>query len=103
MANKVNFDTAQKLDIICRRGDSFALSLTIKNSSGDKQDITDNQFSMQVRDKATSDGLNGLILSTDPSQENEFNIEDFDGPSLASPDTISFVETSKVSDAPPFF
>lgn len=34
MANKVNLDIAEKLDITCRRGDSFELSLTLKDSSG---------------------------------------------------------------------
>ena len=31
---KINFDTAKKLDITCRRGDSFELELTLKDSSG---------------------------------------------------------------------
>jgi len=90
MANKVNFDTAQKLDITCRRGDSFSLTLTIKNSDGDLQDLTEDQFAMQVRDKAGSDGLTGLILSTDPTQSNEFNDDTADGPALASPVDIAF-------------
>jgi hypothetical protein len=34
MASKVNLDIAEKLDITCRRGDSFELSLTLKDSSG---------------------------------------------------------------------
>ena len=90
MANKVNFDTAQKLDITCRRGDSFSLTLTIKNSNGDLQNLTSDQFAMQVRDKANSDGLTGLILSTDPSQSNEYNDATGTGPALDSPVDISF-------------
>jgi len=31
---KINFDTAKRLDITCRRGDSFELELTLKDSSG---------------------------------------------------------------------
>ena len=31
---KINFDIAKKLDITCRRGDSFSLELTLKDSSG---------------------------------------------------------------------
>ena len=30
---KINFDIAKKLDITCRRGDSFSLELTLKDSS----------------------------------------------------------------------
>ena len=33
MASKVNLDVAETLDITCRRGDSFELSLTLKDSS----------------------------------------------------------------------
>lgn len=91
MANKVNFDTAQKLDITCRRGDTFVLTLTIKNSDGDLQDLTSDKFAMQVRDKASSDGLTGLILSTDPAQQNELSADaTATGPALASPVSISF-------------
>ena len=83
MAKKVNFDTAQKLDITCRRGDTFTLTLTIKDSDNELQDLTSDQFSMQVRDKASSDGNNGLILSTFPEQEVEFTGSDIeDGPAL---------------------
>ena len=31
---KVNLDVAEKLDVTCRRGDSFSLSLTLKDSTG---------------------------------------------------------------------
>ena len=34
MANKVNLDVSEKLDITCRRGDTFSLTLTLKDSSG---------------------------------------------------------------------
>jgi hypothetical protein len=68
MANKINLDTSTRLDIVCRRGDTFNLQLTIKNSSGEKIDITEDRFSFQVRTKATADGNQGLIITTDPSQ-----------------------------------
>ncbi len=34
MASSVNLDVAEKLDITCRRGDTFSLTLTLKDSSG---------------------------------------------------------------------
>lgn len=34
MANKVNLDVSEKLDITCRRGDTFSITLTLKDSSG---------------------------------------------------------------------
>ncbi len=34
MASSVNLDVAERLDIICRRGDTFSLTLTLNDSSG---------------------------------------------------------------------
>ena len=34
MANKVNLDVSEKLDITCRRGDTFSITLTLKDSNG---------------------------------------------------------------------
>jgi|TARA_R100000482_G_C5075801_1_gene123589 hypothetical protein len=68
MASKINLDTSTRLDIVCRRGDTFSLELTIKNSSNEKINITEDRFSFQVRTKATADGRQGLILTTDPAQ-----------------------------------
>jgi len=39
MAQKVNLDVAERLDITCRRGDSFSLSLTLKDSTGTAIDL----------------------------------------------------------------
>ncbi len=66
MAKKVNLDIAQKLNITCRRGDTFRLSLTLKDADGEPLALVTNkyQFVMQVRDSAKSDGETGLILST---------------------------------------
>lgn len=66
MAKKVNLDIAQKLNITCRRGDTFRLSLTLKDADGAPLTLVTSsyQFVMQVRDSAKSDGETGLILST---------------------------------------
>ncbi len=50
------------------KGDTFNLQLTIKNSEGNKINITEDRFSFQVRTKATADGNQGLIITTDPGQ-----------------------------------
>ena len=34
MANSVNLDVSEKLNITCRRGDTFSLTLTLKDSTG---------------------------------------------------------------------
>jgi hypothetical protein len=51
MASKVNLDVAEKLDITCRRGDSFSLSLTLKDSAGDALTLESSnyEFLMDVK------------------------------------------------------
>ena len=34
MASKVNLDTSERLDITCRQGDTFSLTVTLKDSAG---------------------------------------------------------------------
>ena len=51
MANKVNLDISEKLDITCKRGDTFSLGILLKDSSGTAITLaTSNyEFLMQVR------------------------------------------------------
>jgi|TARA_R100000084_G_C4577076_1_gene112001 hypothetical protein len=58
--SRVNFDVAQTLDIICVKGDTFSLDLTLKDSSGTAIDITNYVFYTQV-----FDGSKLLISTTD--------------------------------------
>jgi len=53
MASKVNLDVAEKLDITCRRGDTFSLSLTLNDSSGTALDLTGYEFLMDVKTNPT--------------------------------------------------
>lgn len=74
MANSVNLDISQQLDITCRRGDTFSLTLTFTDANGDAIDLGSDptavnstanyDFSIDVRDSDTDDG-NNAILSTD--------------------------------------
>ena len=53
MANKINLDVSERLDITCRQGDSFSLTLNLKDSAGAVITlVTSNyKFFMQVKDK----------------------------------------------------
>ena len=53
--SKVNLDTTEKLDITCRQGDTFELTLTLKDSAGTGLTLVtdDYKFLMQVKDQAT--------------------------------------------------
>ena len=69
MAKKVNFDQSQKLDITCRRWDSFSMTITLKDSTGTALPLVTDEYSfvMQVRDSlrsASAKGTAGLVLST---------------------------------------
>ena len=70
MANSINLDVSQRVDITCRKGDSFELDLDITDESGNAKDISSYSFKMEVRKTDTSntayaDGDNTIILSTE--------------------------------------
>jgi len=59
----VNTDIAQTLDITCRRGDSFGLTINFKQSDGTTaQDLTGYSFEMEVR--STEDDEGTPVIST---------------------------------------
>jgi hypothetical protein len=51
MANRVNLDISEKLDITCKKGDTFSLGILLKDSSGTAIELSTNEyeFLMQVR------------------------------------------------------
>jgi len=51
-----NLDIAEKLDIICKRGDSFNMTITMTDSAGQPIDLTSYTFSMEVKSKRVSNG-----------------------------------------------
>jgi hypothetical protein len=67
MATQINLDTSQRVDITCRRGDTFSLRLTLTDSSTPpvasfaQTDV----FLMQVRDADTND--EATIMSASPT------------------------------------
>lgn len=67
MAKTINLDTSQRVDIICKRGDTFSLRLTLTDNATPPVasfDQTDT-FLMQVRDADTND--TSTELSTSPT------------------------------------
>lgn len=91
-SKKVNLDIAQTLNITCRKGDTFELSLTLKDDGGNSLNMLTNnyKFIMQVRTDAASDGAEGLVLSTAYGRPAE---------AASSTATISPIETTS-SDTP---
>lgn len=94
MASKVNLDIADRLDITCRQGDTFELTLTLKDASGTALPLATDEYSflMQVRSSAgfrsktarTEDATQGVVIgsvaSGDPGPVNfQFNSIDDNG------------------------
>ena len=65
MATTINLDTSQRVDIICKRGDTFSLRLTLTDSDGAASFAETDTFLMQVRDADTNDTT--TELSTTPT------------------------------------
>ena len=75
MATRINLDIAQRVDITCRRGDTFVLELTFKDEDGIAIDLSSGyNWMMQARDSDVSattlldgdsndDGANDFVFS----------------------------------------
>tara|TARA_S200002703_G_scaffold153801_1_gene155759 strand:+ start:399 stop:803 length:405 start_codon:yes stop_codon:yes gene_type:complete len=75
MANAVNLDTAKRVDITCRKGDTFLLNLDTTSASGTDLDLTGYTFKMEVRTSDESTGGeadNDVILTTADDDNSSF-------------------------------
>jgi hypothetical protein len=63
MANKINLDVAKRVDITCRKGDTFVLDLAFSDSSGTAFDLTGYNWKLDVKETDTSSG--DIIPETD--------------------------------------
>lgn len=63
MATKINLDTSERVDITCRKGDTFSLRLTITNADGTVGFTAGDVFLMEVRN---SDTGNAVANTSDP-------------------------------------
>ena len=65
MSTKVNLDVSEKLNITCKRGDTFSLGLLMKDANGVALNVSSYVFLMQV--KGDADPVTGerpLIMGT---------------------------------------
>ena len=61
-ATKINLDTASRVDVTCRKGDTFSLRLTVTDSAGAAGFAAGDIFLFQVRDSDT-----GSLVANDSS------------------------------------
>lgn len=74
MAQTINLDTSQRVDITCRKGDTFELVLTLTKDSGASAVHDDDGFRMQVRDSDTNESstiMNGILGSATETDAND--------------------------------
>lgn len=66
---KVDLDQSSRLDVTCRRGDTFNMSLTLKDSDGAVLPLVSEfyKFTMQVRGRKDANGNRPVIIGTDAS------------------------------------
>jgi hypothetical protein len=70
MSNVINLDVAKRVDIICRKGDTFKLEIDLKDSTGAAVPSNAYTFKMEVRtadyaNAAYSDSDATIVLSTE--------------------------------------
>ena len=63
MANTVYLDVAQRLDIVCRKNDTFKLTFSLTDANGDALVASDYSFKMQVRETDTASDPATLTIS----------------------------------------
>jgi len=56
----IKLDISQRLDITCRKGDTFSLSVDFTDSTGAAIDLSSYSFQMEVRDS----GTDAVIIAT---------------------------------------
>lgn len=72
MATSVNLDIASRVDITCRKGDTFTLELTFKDEDGNVIDLSVGyDWVMQVRESDTSVTA-ALSGDSDDDTDNDF-------------------------------
>ena len=72
MAQTINLDTAQRVDIICRKGDTFSLNLSLTAEGGAIGFANTDSFKMQVRESDDSDTV--LANTAEPPVNFEIDV-----------------------------
>lgn len=94
MSQSVNLDIAKRVDLTCRKGDTFSLEFVIKDSTGTALDVTTPSvytFKMEVRESDTSAG-SATIRTTEDSSTG-FNILGTDAGTVTVTCSAAFMAT----------
>ena len=78
MARTINLDTSQRVDIVCKKGDTFELQLQLKDDDGNSIVEAGDFFKMEVRTSDLSEGVatnDDVILTTEVANTNSKYID----------------------------
>lgn len=83
MANKLNLDQSQRVDIVCRKNDTFSLKLQISDENGTAVNLSSGwSFNMDVRTADTDNELaTNRIMSTNNTGVGEITVDNTGGAS----------------------
>ncbi|ASF00354.1 hypothetical protein [uncultured virus] len=74
MASKVNLDISERLDITCRRGDTFELTLTLKDSAGVAKTLSTSKFSFLMQVHKPRSSSKSLVIGSVNAGERTDNV-----------------------------
>ena len=111
MAKSVNFDTTEVLNITCREGDTFSMTVTLKDSSGTGLTLVTDEyvFYMQVKsvlasgNKRSGRRVEKVILQTPTiTTENRSNALLFESPTMDNSGNVTIEASAEImSDVAP--
>jgi len=64
MASKVNLDVSERLDITCRKGDTFSLTVTLKDSTGTVITLVSSSYTFLMEVWSTSRTATAPVIGT---------------------------------------
>ena len=64
MASKVNLDISERLDITCRKGDTFSLTVTLKDSTGTVITLATSAYTFLMEVWSTSSAATAPVIGT---------------------------------------
>ena len=67
MASKVNLDVSERLDITCRKGDTFSLTVTLKDSTGTVITLADSSYTFLMEVWSTSRTATAPVIGSTTS------------------------------------
>lgn len=94
MATKINLDTSERVDITCRKGDTFSLRLNITNDDGTVGFAANDVFLMEVRNSDTgnlvTNGVSNFSASVTADDNSAGGVNDGAGNTNTSLKYIDF-------------